>query len=68
MTGLRNIENTEVFQFESLKELRDWLNMFKTTDLDMVLPSEGDYYQLTWEVEILSDGSEVENCNISTIY
>ena len=65
--NLHDIESAESFTFETLEELRDFLNRFTTTNLDTVLPSNGlDYFKVIWEVEVLSDGSKVNNAHIST--
>ena len=66
--NLHNIESTEAFTFDNLEDLRDFLNRFHTTDLSTVLPANGkDYFKVYWEVEILSDGSRVNNCQIDTL-
>ena len=65
--NLHNIESAESFTFETLEELRDFLNRFETTNLNTVLPSNGcDYFKLIWEVEVLSDGSKVNNAHLQT--
>jgi hypothetical protein len=56
----------ETFTFSTLAELRDWLNRFKDTDLDVVYPADSDYITLTWQESVLSDGSTVENVTITT--
>lgn len=58
---------TEKFQFSNLAELRDWLNRFKSTDLETVFPYRGDYYELVWSEKTLTDGSTVNDADISTI-
>jgi hypothetical protein len=66
--NLHNIESTEVFTFDNLEDLRDFLNRFKSTELDEVYPANGkDYFKVYWETEILSDGSKVNNCQIDTL-
>jgi hypothetical protein len=56
----------ETFTFATLAELRDWLNRFKTTDLDIVYPADGDNITLIWIERELSDGSLVNDVTIST--
>ena len=60
---LRNIKNSEYFQFDDAASLRDWLNKFKDTDLDTL------YFEDTltfhYQTEILSDDSEVNNIRVS---
>ena len=65
--SLRNIESAEAFCFDNLEELRDFLNRFETTDLNVVFPAGGcTFFKVVWEVEILSDGSKVNNARIDT--
>ena len=63
---LRTIKETESFTFLTAGELRDWLNMFKNTDLDTVYIEHGEANHLTFhrEMEILSDGSKVFNIRL----
>ncbi len=61
---LRNITERERFDnFEDAAALRDWLNRFKTTDLRNVSLENlsGEPVNLSWETELLSDGSTVNN-------
>jgi hypothetical protein len=54
----------ETFTFTNAKELRDWLNHFKETDLSTVYlyDSNGlEYFTLSWEEETLTDGSKTYN-------
>lgn len=53
----------ETFNFENAEQLRDFLNMFKETDLSSVLfkSENGSCLSLTWEQETLSDKSVVQN-------
>ena len=53
----------ETFNFENAEQLRDFLNLFKKTDLSSVrFKSEnGSFLALTWEEETLSDKSVVQN-------
>ena len=53
----------ETFNFENAEQLRDFLNMFKETDLSSVrFRSENGFcLSLTWEEETLSDKSVVQN-------
>tara|TARA_A100001035_G_C27736162_1_gene479201 strand:+ start:766 stop:996 length:231 start_codon:yes stop_codon:yes gene_type:complete len=53
----------ETFNFENAEQLRDFLNMFKETDLASVLfkSENGSCLSLTWEEETLSDKSVVQN-------
>ena len=63
---LSNIQSRETFAFSNLGELRDWLNMFETTDLSTVLPDNArGHIRLDWIEEVLSDGSIVNNVDIS---
>ena len=65
--NLHNIESAEAYTFDDLEGLRDFLNRFKTTDLSTVLPAGGcSFFKIIWEVEILSDGSKVNNARIDT--
>lgn len=64
--GLRNSELLETFHFETLADLRNWLNQFKDIDLDAVHPEGGDNFVLGWHEETLSDGSTVNNAFIET--
>jgi hypothetical protein len=64
--SLRNIETLETFHFDSLADLRDWLNQFIRTNIDRVHPQESDYITLHWNEETLSDGSTVNNVSITT--
>ena len=60
---LRNIKNSEYFQFDDAASLRDWLNKFKDTDLDTLYFE--DTLTLHYQTEILSDDSEVNNIRVS---
>ena len=53
----------ETFNFENAEQLKDFLNLFKKTDLSSVrFKSEnGSFLALTWEEETLSDKSVVQN-------
>ena len=53
----------ETFNFANAEQLRDFLNMFKETDLASVLfkSENGSCLSLTWEEETLSDKSVVQN-------
>lgn len=65
---LRNIKETEHFQFTNACQLREWLNLFRTTDLHAVNlydSHDNDYLTLHYETEVLSDGSEVNNIRIA---
>lgn len=63
---IRNQTTEQSFQFTNLGELREWLNLFHETDLDLVNieTSERDHITLTWVVETLSDGEPVRNAII----
>ena len=57
---------TERYTFNNLGDLRDWLNQFKATDLNVVLPGgEADFVTMHWETETLTDGSEVNNFRLN---
>ena len=64
--GIRETDNLERFHFDSLAGLHDWLNQFKTTDLDTVHPDGADHIVVDWIEETLSDGSTVNNVRIVT--
>lgn len=57
----------ESYQFTTLAELRDWLNQFKSTDLDAVWIecNDKDYINLRYITHRLSDGSEVTDAVMS---
>jgi hypothetical protein len=57
----------ETFAFTDLAGLRDFLNGFKTRDLDTVLPDSADHIKLDWIEETLSDGGIVNNVRIKTV-
>jgi hypothetical protein len=64
---LNNGQLIETFQFETLGELRDFLNRFKSTDLSAVYPASSDHFTLKWYEEVLSDNvSTVNDCDISS--
>ena len=57
----------ETFQFANAADLRDFLNQFKTTDLETVnlQKSNGDEgISILYETESLTDGSEVNNITV----
>jgi len=56
----------DTFIFETLGELRDFLNGFCSIDLDTVYPKESDSIRLYWLEECLSDGSMVSNVSMTT--
>ena len=63
--SLRNEKVLEAFQFSTLGELRDWLNLFTETDLDGVsLEGQLGHATLYWKEETLSDGSTANNAEI----
>ena len=66
--SLRNTELIDKYQFSDLADLRDFLNQFKTTDLNAVHPEDGDYFVLDWYEETLSDGSKANNARIVTTW
>ena len=57
----RKIEQRETFCFDTADDLRKWLNQFKQTDLTAVafIHDDDDRLHITWETEVLSDGSKV---------
>ena len=61
--AMRDIIETEHFEFDNAQSLREWLDMFKTTDLHAVhfINGESDRLDIVWETERLSDGSTVNN-------
>ena len=64
--AIRNIIETEIFEFDNAQSLREWLNRFEVTDLTAVrfINGEKDSLDFVWEVERLSDGSIVNNISI----
>lgn len=55
----------ESYTFDTAADLRDWLNQFKTTDLDTVFfDAPRDFIILNWLEETLSDGSKVYSIRI----
>ena len=54
----------ETFTFETLGELRDFLNTFKTTDLDTYYFNSSDYITLALIESPMGDGSSVTNVEI----
>ena len=61
--GLRNITESEHYEFDNLHSLREWLNQFQVTDLRTVNIEPG--IVLHWQVETLSDGSQVRNARFT---
>ena len=56
------------YQFSDLKELKDFLNQFKESDLLTYCPDESSYYlNLNLITRKLSDGSEVTNFTFKMI-
>ena len=58
---------TDRYAFQTLGELRDWLNQFKETDLDTIHPDGGDTFVLDWTTKALTDGSEVTDVYLKTV-
>lgn len=54
----------ERYRFDTLGELREWLNSFNKINLDAVWPRYGGHIELTWFETEMGDGSSVYDVSI----
>lgn len=66
--SVSNRKLIESFHFQTLEELRHFLNNFHETDLTTVFPAGFDHFRLDWFEETLSDGeSTVNDCLLTVV-